>query len=142
MQSIIEIATSAPSASNHQPWKFFIIEDHELLKKMVAAVTLKLDQFSKKVDPDFKDSFLTYGENYFVRFGEAPYVIVPAFRNIPGLSQMSKELNGEERQIAELLEFKSSIVSTSLATQNILLYATIKKTPPFTSSAAPRYSCQ
>jgi nitroreductase len=123
IQSLIEIGITAPSASNHQPWKFFIVEDQVLLQKMVAAVKLQLNLFSKKIEPEFLNKFMEYGENYFIRFGEAPYVIVPAFRNMPGLTQMSNDLNIEEKQIAELLEFKSSIISTSLAIQNILLYA-------------------
>lgn len=123
IQSLIEIGISAPSASNHQPWKFFIIEDQVLLQKMVAAVKLQLEIFSKKIEPEFLARFMEYGENYFTRFADAPYVIIPAFRNMPGLSQMSNDLNEDEKIVAENLEFKSSIVSTALAIQNILLYA-------------------
>ena len=123
IQNLIEIGISAPSASNHQPWKFFIIENQELLHKMVMAVKLQLEIFSKKIEPELLPRFMDYGENYFTRFTDAPYVIIPAFRNMPGLSQMAKDLNKDEKIISESLEFKSSIVSTSLAIQNILLYA-------------------
>lgn len=123
IQDLIEIGISAPSASNHQPWKFFIIEDQGLLQKMVVKVQQKLELFSKKIDPQFFDKFLAYGENYFVRFGEAPYVIIPAFKKMPGLSEMSNGLNDDETKIVENIEYISSVVSTSLAIQNILLYA-------------------
>jgi len=69
------------------------------------------------------DAFRAYG-NYFVRFQDAPVVIVPAFRELEVLSNLVDEkLAMEDRERIAAMEFNSGLISTSLAVQNLMLFA-------------------
>lgn len=41
LEEIIKEATSAPSSSNLQPWRFIVIQDEETKKNFVQLVTIK-----------------------------------------------------------------------------------------------------
>lgn len=123
IEKCIEMAVTAPSASNKQPWRFFIVDDRQLIDRMAGEVEAGKRRISAAVDPDFRTAFDNYGE-YFSRFVNAPVVIAPAFRELTLLSNMvsSGLPSGQLDEIAEM-ERNSGIISASLAVQNLLLYA-------------------
>ena len=123
IEQLISIASLAPSASNKQPWRFFACDDRATIDRMAAAVQESVDRIAARVDDRMMEAFRAYGD-YFVRFREAPVVIVPAFREMAVLSHMvDADITGEDRELIAALEFNSGIVSASLALQNLMLYA-------------------
>ena len=120
---LVEVAAMAPSASNKQPWRFFACDDRATIDRMAKAVQESVDRVAAHVDDRLMDAFRAYGE-YFVRFREAPVVIVPAFREMAVLSHLvGATVPEEERACIAELEFNSGIVSASLALQNLMLFA-------------------
>lgn len=117
VEELLELAITAPSASNNQPWRFFVTDRPELIHELAQAVQEAVAEVQAVLPPEELAVFTSYGD-YFVRFREAPVVIVPAFRPLTLLSQMT-----EPTEIIERLELYSGLASTSLAVQNLLLAA-------------------
>lgn len=117
VEELLELAITAPSASNNQPWRFFVTDRPELIDELAQAVQEAVAEVQAVLPPEELPAFTRYGD-YFVRFREAPVVIVPAFRPLTLLSQMI-----EPSQTIERLELYSGLASTSLAVQNLLLAA-------------------
>lgn len=120
VEELIELAITAPSASNNQPWRFFVSDQASTIERMAALVEAAVERVADGLDPEEVPGFRAYGD-YFVRFREAPVVIVPAFRPLTLLSQITTPTPEIER-----LELYSGLASTSLAVQNLLLAAHAK----------------
>jgi nitroreductase len=117
------MAITAPSASNKQPWRFFVSDEKSMIEAMVAEVQRAVVRLSKQVRGPLKGRFEEYGD-YFVRFGEAPVVVVAAYRPLSMLSSLVDEgLAGRERDSLLEMERDSALVSTAMAVQNLLLFA-------------------
>lgn len=118
IERLIASAVTAPSASNKQPWRFFIVGSREVIGRMAAAVREAVDRIAGAIDPAFEDSFRAYGD-YFTRFENAPIVIVPLYRPLTILSHL---MPSSDATIARM-EHDSGLIGTSLALQNLLLAA-------------------
>ena len=123
LERLIEMAILAPSASNKQPWRFFVVGDRSMITRMADAVQEAVDRIVRHVRADFIEAFRAYG-NYFVRFQDAPVVIVPVFRELEVLSNLvDEQLEAEDRERIAAMEFNSGLISTALAVQNLMLFA-------------------
>jgi nitroreductase len=123
IESLIEAAVLAPSASHKQPWRFFIVDDAGIIDRMAQAVQAAVDRIVAHIEPQYMESFRAYG-NYFVRFREAPVVIVPAYRSLVVLSNLvDTHTNADDVERIRAMELSSGLISTSLAVQNLMLYA-------------------
>jgi nitroreductase len=123
IEELIEMAITAPSASNKQPWRFFITDDRITIDRMATAVSESLHEIVNHIEPQYIDAFQSYGD-YFIRFSGAPVVIAAAFREIAVLSNLTgKSLPKNYFDEIRKMEYSSGLTSTSLAIQNLLLYA-------------------
>ncbi len=124
LHNLIEAAGTAPSASNKQPWRFIIIQDHQTIQTASKTVEKECNRLENKLAPTFRENFKTYAGN-FTLFANAPILVVPIFRPIPGLSQLLEpnSTSKEETQHLQSLEHQSALMSTSMAIQNLLLAA-------------------
>jgi nitroreductase len=94
LERIVEAGRMAPSACNAQPWKFIVVDDPELIKKVAEAASAKL-----------------IGMNSFV--GKAPVTIV-IVREQPNLSS----------KVGATIKNKDySLIDIGIATENICLQA-------------------
>ena len=123
IERLLEMAVHAPSASNKQPWRFFVVNERATIERMAQAVEAAVARIASHIEPRFGEAFRAYGD-YFVRFREAPVVIVPAFRELVVLSSLvDAATSAADRETIRIMEFNSGLISTSLALQNLMLYA-------------------
>ncbi len=123
IRQLISAAITAPSASNKQPWRFFIVKRRETIAAMAAAVRAATQEIAKHIPPESEDAFRTYGD-YFTRFEDAPVVIVPIHRGHAVLSQLvGNALDPQRLAYIQAMERDSGLVGTSLALMNLLLAA-------------------
>jgi nitroreductase len=123
VEELLAMAICAPSASNKQPWRFFVADDRALISRMAEAVQEAVGRIASHIEPAFADAWRAYGD-YFVRFREAPVVIVPAFRELVVLSNLvDARTPPDDRERIRAMEFNSGLISTSAAVQNLMLYA-------------------
>ena len=123
VEELIEMAVTAPSASNKQPWRFFVTDERSIIDRMAEEVQQAVDRIVQHVPSDYMEILQAYG-SYFVRFRAAPVVVVAVYRELVVLSNLVDDEIGQEdtRRIAEM-EAQSGLASTAMAVQNLLLYA-------------------
>jgi nitroreductase len=123
IESVLASAVTAPSASNKQPWRFFIVRNREVIARMAAAVRDAVDRIARAVEPGAETAFRAYGD-YFTRFEDAPVVIVPIYRPLTMLSNLTgPRLEQDDETRVRAMERDSGLIGTSLALQNLLLAA-------------------
>ena len=123
VQRLIEGAVCAPSASNKQPWKFLLVENRALIEALAAAVRASTALVAQHIPEASQAAFERYGD-YFTRFEHAPLVIVPIYKPLTLLSNLtSDDLPAAERAAIVQLEQDSGLVGTSLALGHLLLLA-------------------
>jgi nitroreductase len=124
IEALVEAAITAPSASNKQPWRFFIASDPARINAMAAAEQARLDEILPLLEDGARAEVASYGR-YFVRFADAPVVIAPACRPLKVLSHLvgAQPLDAAWRDDIGWMEQQSATVSTGLAIQNLMLAA-------------------
>ena len=123
IERIIASAVTAPSASNKQPWRFSSCTSRVTIDALATAVQAAVDRIALAIEPEFEAAFRAYGD-YFTRFEAAPLVIVPLFRAITMLSNLTGARLGEDDRVRiAAMERDSGLIGTSLALQNLLLAA-------------------
>jgi nitroreductase len=123
LEQLIEAAVTAPSASNKQPWRFLLVTKRSTIEEMVVAVKEAIDRIACHIPEGSVASFRTYGD-YFTRFSEAPTVVVPIWKSVTILSNLTdRDLPLTDRGQIEAMENDSGLIGTSLALQNLLLMA-------------------
>lgn len=120
---LVEAAVTAPSASNKQGWRFFVVENAALIERLAAAVGAAVDRIARHVEPASEPAFRAYGD-YFTRFAAAPIVIVALYRPLTVLSHLvAEDLPAGDRARIGALEERSGLLGTAMALQNLLLAA-------------------
>jgi len=123
VEQLFEAAVTAPSASNRQPWRFFVVESKPKIAAMAAAVRAAVERIAAHVEPASEPAFRAYGD-YFTRFENAPLVVAPIFQGPRTLSHLVDDGLGEvDRASIAAMERDSGLIGVSLALQNILLMA-------------------
>ncbi len=123
LEKVLDAAILAPSASNKQPWRFFVMEGRVKIRALAAEVRREKERIGSHIPADFAPSFLAYGD-YFTRFESAPVVIAPAARPLAVLSNLvSDALDEKTRKAISRMEEESGLIGTSLAIGNLLLCA-------------------
>ena len=78
IKNIISSASSAPSGANKQPWKFCIVKDPKLKKKIrVAAEIEEKENYAHRFPEEWLAELNQFGTDWHKEFlEEAPYLIV------------------------------------------------------------------
>jgi len=97
IQKILDIAETSPFASGKKRWDIIVVKDVETIKNIADATRLWIDEQSKIVRKDFKDSFLQYTKN-FTFFEQAPVLFIPVYRSSKSLCVMCDDSDGKIAQ--------------------------------------------
>lgn len=120
---LLEAAVAAPSASNKQPWRFFVVQERARIDAMAAAVREATARIASHIPASSQPAFRAYGD-YFTRFEAAPTVIVVIHRGLAVLSNLTDDaLEGRDREAIARMERDSGLVGAALAIENMLLMA-------------------
>jgi len=118
---LIEAACAAPSATNKQPWRFWVVKKRKHFEIIAGAVAKARRNYLSLLSPDYRSEFEQYAVK-FMSFENAPVVILPIYRASQGISALVKERSAEkEVGFLETYEHNTALMSVSLAIQNILL---------------------
>jgi nitroreductase len=122
VNKILDAGRFAPSANNTQPWRFAVIRDKILLKKMADAAREMVDRMLPFAEDDKQAQRLAaYKSSYYTFFENAP-VVIAVF--------MEKYSAGTDRLLAKMgysagdimrLRPLPGLQSISAAIQNMLL---------------------
>lgn len=119
---MLEAARYAPSATNLQPWKFFVVTKPQVKDRMAGVVSDKLSSLnaanlSRAMGESEKVK--EFGREYFLFFRSAPAVIATFFKPYPVAASLGYESNSDSAEKMRML----GIESASAAVQNMLLAA-------------------
>lgn len=78
IENIIKTAASAPSGANKQPWKFVVVEDPEIKKKIcIAAEEEEKEFYTHRASKEWLEDLNQFGTDWKKPFLEtAPYLII------------------------------------------------------------------
>jgi len=91
IENAIRCASLAPSGANQQPWKFIVVKDSEIKRKIRdAAEAEERESYDHRMPADWLEALAPLGTDWHKEFLEtAPYLIV-VFRIDFGLSQTAE----------------------------------------------------
>lgn len=122
LRKMLEAARYAPSATNLQPWKFFVVANPEVKDQMASVVSDKLDGLNTSRLARTKgeaENVKAFGREYFLFFRKAPAVIATFFKPYPVAASLGYESNSDSEEKMRML----GIESASAAVQNMILAA-------------------
>lgn len=78
IETLIKTAGTAPSGANKQPWKFVVVDDHDLKRKIrLAAEAEEKESYEHRMPQSWLDDLAELGTDWQKEFLEvAPYLIV------------------------------------------------------------------
>jgi coenzyme F420-0:L-glutamate ligase/coenzyme F420-1:gamma-L-glutamate ligase len=123
VEQLLYDATTAPSPSNQQPWRFVVVTAPARIAAMAQSVREAVARIAAAVSEEGRATFVAYGD-YFVRFERAPVVIVAVHRGRQVLQNLVDErLSAEDLAQIVTMERDSGLCATAMAIQNLLLSA-------------------
>jgi coenzyme F420-0:L-glutamate ligase / coenzyme F420-1:gamma-L-glutamate ligase len=114
LRDILETATCAPSAHNRQPWRFAVVRDADLKRRVASAMgeRLRIDRTRDGDDPAVVEKDVARS---FARLDAAPAIIVVC------LTMDDMDRYPDARRAAA--EHQMAVQGTAMAMQNLLLAA-------------------
>lgn len=105
IENAIATASTAPSGANQQPWRFIVVRDQELKRRMRELVEVEeRESYEHRFPPEWLAALAPLGTDWHKEFIEAaPYIIV-VFKEDYGLQEISEQAgeSGMAQSAAEL----------------------------------------
>ena len=114
LDSLLEAATSAPSAHNRQPWRFLVIERRGAKQRLAVAMGARLRE-DRRRDGDADEAIEADVSRSFARLTGAPVVIVVCL----SMTDMDRYPDARRSQSERMM----AVQATAMAGQNLLLAA-------------------
>ncbi len=111
---LIAAASYAPSASNRQDWRFTVVMNQELKRKMADAVAFRWRELAESATTAVAEGVLSYSAN-LTWFAEAPVVITVSCRTPDAF--LEEMLGPKAEPVA------GNRISAAMAAQNLMLAA-------------------
>jgi len=121
LKEIIRRASLAPSINNSQPWKYYVITDKEILKRMAEAVKEKINSFFPELNNEKLKSTKEAVIKFSTFFADAPALIAVASK--PYEAVVDKILGESDLTHGDFNALRNhpNLQSIGASVQNILL---------------------
>jgi nitroreductase len=122
---ILEGATSAPSSTNRQPWRFTVVRSPAMRAKLVEAVATKTAEMKAIIARSHHaEDFGNYGDFFHEPLASAQVIVVPQYREYPDLiANLIRSGGGDPAQFSTASTMQAELCSTSAAIMALLLQA-------------------
>jgi nitroreductase len=122
---ILEGATTAPSSTNRQPWRFTVVRSHALRGRIVDAIAAKAAEMKAIIARSHHaEDFGDYGDFFHEPLASAAAIIIPQYRPYPDLiADLIESGGGDPRQFSTATAMQAELCSTSAAIMALLLQA-------------------
>jgi len=125
LEQLLLAATSAPSATNRQPWQFAVVRSASLRVSIVEAVRVRAEEMKDIIRRGHHaEDFGNYGDFFHEPLQSAAVIIIPQYRAFPDLIAnllASGGANPADFHTAGAMQ--AELCSTSAAVMNLLLQA-------------------
>jgi coenzyme F420-0:L-glutamate ligase/coenzyme F420-1:gamma-L-glutamate ligase len=125
LRRLIEAATTAPSSTNRQPWRFAVVTAKGLRAKIVAAVrdrTAAMQEIIRR--SHHAEAFGAYGDFFYEPLETAPVIVIPQYREHPDqIAYLLEAGGGDPTAFHTPASMQVDLCSTSAAVMTLLLQA-------------------
>lgn len=125
LERLLAAATSAPSATNRQPWRFAVVTGAEPRARLAAAVREKVAEIKEIISRGHhRDDFGAYGDFFHEPLESAAVLIVPSYRTHPDLiAQFIASGGVDPAPYDTSAAMQSELCSTAAACMSLLVQA-------------------
>jgi nitroreductase len=122
---VLEAATTAPSSTNRQPWRFSVVTSQSLRRRLVEAVKSRTGAMQAIISRSHHAAdFGSYGDFFFEPLATAAAIVIPQYRPYPDLiAQLIKSGGGDPSSMPTAGAMQAELCSTSAAVMTLLLQA-------------------
>jgi nitroreductase len=125
LERLLYAATSAPSNTNRQPWRFAVVSEPGLRQQLAAAVRERADEIKAIIRRGHHaEDFGNYSDFFHEPLESAAVIIVPQYRDYPDLiANLIASGGGDPQNYATAGAMQAELCSTSAANMALLLQA-------------------
>lgn len=125
LENLLLAATSAPSATNRQPWQFAVVRSSRLRAAIVQAVRERAEEMKAVIQRGHHaEDFGNYGDFFHEPLLSAAVIIIPQYRQYPDLIANLLASGGADPTAFHTAgSMQAELCSTSAAVMNLLLQA-------------------
>ncbi len=125
IERVFDGATTAPSATNRQPWRFAVVRSSATRAKIVAAVAAKTTEMKAIIARSHHaEDFGNYGDFFHEPLAAAQVIVIPQYREYPDLiANLIASGGGDPAKFSTASAMQAERVSTSMAVMSLLLQA-------------------
>ena len=125
LERLLSAATSAPSATNRQPWRFTVISSAPARAALAAAVADRVAEIKEIIARGHhRDDFGAYGDFFHEPLERAAVIIVPSYRTHPDLiAQFIASGGVDPAPYDTSAAMQSELCSTAAACMSLLVQA-------------------
>lgn len=125
LERLIEAATTAPSNTNRQPWRFAVVTDPARRAAIAAAVKARADEMKAIIARGHHaEDFGDYGDFFHEPLAAAAAIVIPQYRNYPDLiANFIASGGGDPARYPTTAAMQAELCSTAGAVMNLLLAA-------------------
>jgi nitroreductase len=125
LERLMQAATSAPSNTNRQPWRFAVITRPELKRQLAEAVRDRAEEMKAIIRRGHHaEDFGQYGDFFHEPLQGAAVIVVPQYRDYPDLiANFIASGGGDPAQYPTAAAMQAELCSTSAACMALLLQA-------------------
>ena len=122
---IIEGATTAPSSTNRQPWRFTVVRSRAMRTRIVEAVGAQVAEIKHVISQGHHaEDFGNYGDFFHEPLVSAQVIIIPQYRPYPDLiANLIESGGGDPKRYCTAGAMQAELVSTSASIMALLLQA-------------------
>lgn len=125
LTNLLHAATSAPSNTNRQPWRFAVVTAPELRHKIADAVHTRAEEMKAIIRRGHHaEDFGNYSDFFHEPLQAAAVIIIPQYRDYPDLiANFIASGGGDPKQYHTASSMQAERCSTSAAVMTLLLQA-------------------
>jgi nitroreductase len=120
---ILEGATTAPSSTNRQPWRFTVVRSPAMREKIARAVATKTAEMKAIIARGHHaEDFGNYGDFFHEPLVAAQVIVVPQYREYPDLiANLIESGGGDPARFSTASAMQAELCSASAAIMALLL---------------------
>jgi len=125
LERLLSAATTAPSSTNRQPWRFAVVTGAKMRRRIVDCVRERTEEMKAIIRRGHHgDEFDSYGDFFFEPLETATTIIVPQYREYPdAIAHLIESGGGDPRAFHTAGSMQAELCSTSTAIMALLLQA-------------------
>jgi nitroreductase len=125
LERVLQAATTAPSSTNRQPWRFAVVTGAKLRREIATAVRERAEEMKAIIRRGHHaEDFGNYGDFFHEPLESAAAIVVPQYREYPDLIANLLESGGANpRDFHTASAMQAELCSTSAACMALLLQA-------------------